>query len=305
MRDKFMTRVTSTAWDERADIIVRAVEVSARVWAHLLDLRAGAPGATRGAPAFRPNPAEAAALTLYGALVGPPTGRARTIAQIGQSLDGRIATISGDARDISGPDGLAHLHRLRALSDAVVIGVRTALHDRPRLTVRLVPGPSPARVVIDPDGRLPDDAPCLADDGCRRVIVQACARKRPANVEVIRLPRTEWIDPGDVRAALTRAGFGSLLIEGGGITIARFLESRVLTRLHVVVSPLIIGSGPASLTTRPIDRLRDAHRPPTSIYGLGGEVLFDCDFAAHGARRDAPAEAPSARLAVAPGLDPT
>jgi riboflavin biosynthesis pyrimidine reductase len=96
---------------------------------------------------------------------------------------------------------------------------------------------------------------------------------------VIQLPRTEWIDPADVRAALTRLGFGTVLVEGGGITIARFLEARVLTRLHVAVSPLIIGSGPSSLTTRPIDRLRDACRPPTAIYGLGDEVLFDCDLA--------------------------
>lgn len=219
-------------------------------------------------------------MSLYTPLAAPQPGRSRTIAQIGQSLDGRIATISGDARDISGPDGLAHLHRLRALADAVVIGVRTAIHDRPRLTVRLVPGPSPARVVIDPDARLPDDAPCLADDGCRRVIIQACIRNRPRGVEVIRLPRTEWIDPADVRAALARAGFGTVLIEGGGITIARFLEARVLTRLHVAVAPLIIGSGAPALTTRPIDRLRDAYRPPTAIYGLGAEVLFDCDFAA-------------------------
>lgn len=285
---------------------MKPAQVTPRVWNHLLGLRSGRAGG--GKPAFKPTPSEAAALALYAPLATPQPGRANTIAQIGQSLDGRIATISGDARDISGPDGLAHLHRLRALADAVVIGVRTALHDRPRLTVRLVSGPSPARVVIDPDGRLPDDAPCLEEDGCRRVIVQACSRTRPPGVEVIRLPRTEWIDPADVRAALNRAGFGTVLIEGGGITIARFLEARVLTRLHVAVSPIIIGSGAAALSTRPIDRLRDAHRPPTAIYGLGTEVLFDCDFApgsrgasaaepvsssaAHGASQTCPEEEP-------------
>jgi riboflavin-specific deaminase-like protein len=217
-----------------------------------------------------------------------------TVAQIGQSLDGRVATISGDAKDISGPDGLFHLHRLRALSDAVVIGVRTALHDQPRLTVRLVHGPSPARVVIDPDGRLPDDAPCLADDGCRRVVVQTVDRRRARGVEVIRLPREGWIDPADVRAALTRAGFRVVLVEGGGITIARFLEARVLTRLHVAVAPLIIGSGAPSLTMRPIDRLRDALRPPAAVYGLGDEVLFDCDLAAAPPRTTGRADAAAA-----------
>ncbi len=266
---------------------MRQATVTDRVWRHFLDLRAGRVPAR---PAFRPTAAEAAALALYAPLaqrsgLAAEPRRAVTVAQIGQSLDGRVATISGDARDISGSDGLCHLHRLRALCDAVVIGVRTALHDRPRLTVRLVPGPSPARVVIDPDGRLPDDAPCLADDGCRRVVVQALDRPRPRGIEVIRLPREGWIDPADVRAALSRAGFGTVLVEGGGITIARFLEARVLTRLHVAVAPLIIGSGAPSLTMRPIDRLRDALRPPTSVYGLGDEVLFDCDLATSATRK--------------------
>jgi len=257
---------------------VRQASVTDRVWTHLLSLRDGTEGARTP---FRPTPAEAAALALYAPLVRRDgLGRQFTVAQIGQSLDGRVATISGDARDISGRDGLCHLHRLRALSDAVVIGVRTALHDRPRLTVRLVPGPSPARVVIDPDGRLPDDAPCLTDDGCRRVVVQTVDRPRPSGVEVIRLPRDNWIDPADVRAALARAAFRVVLVEGGGITIARFLEARVLSRLHVAVAPLIIGSGASALTMRPIDRLRDALRPPAAVYGLGDEVLFDCDLSA-------------------------
>ena len=76
------------------------------------------------------------------------------VGQIGQSLDGRIATESGHSKYINGPAGLTHLHRLRALVDAVVIGVGTAIADDPQLTVRRVSGQQPARVVIDPKGRL-------------------------------------------------------------------------------------------------------------------------------------------------------
>ena len=76
------------------------------------------------------------------------------VGQIGQSLDGRIATESGHSKYINGPAGLVHLHRLRALMDAVVVGVGTAIADDPQLTVRRVAGPQPARVVIDPKGRL-------------------------------------------------------------------------------------------------------------------------------------------------------
>src|SRR5215471_15173199 len=76
------------------------------------------------------------------------------VGQIGQSLDGRAATATGHSHYINGSDGLDHLHRLRAIVDAVVVGVGTALADDPLLTVRRVAGPHPARVVVDPRGRL-------------------------------------------------------------------------------------------------------------------------------------------------------
>ena len=72
------------------------------------------------------------------------------VGQIGQSLDGRIATPTGHSHYINGPAGLDHLHRLRALVDAVLVGVGTAIADDPQLTVRRVAGPNPARVVLDP-----------------------------------------------------------------------------------------------------------------------------------------------------------
>jgi riboflavin-specific deaminase-like protein len=248
------------------------------VWSALLALRDGA----EPLPRRDWSAAEAAAWQLFAPLARR-VGRPMVVAQIGQSLDGRVATVSGDARDISGPDGLAHLHRLRALADAVVIGVRTALHDSPRLTVRHVRGPNPARVVIDPRGRLPDDAPVLAEDGARRLVIQSVDRARPAGVEVLRLPAAGgWIAPPQIAAALAEAGLRHLLIEGGSITIRGFLETGLLDRLHVAVAPLIIGAGPASLTTAPVMSLAEALRPETRIFALGSEVLFDCRLAAAG-----------------------
>ncbi|WP_232204246.1 RibD family protein [Roseobacter sp. CCS2] len=218
---------------------------------------------------------EAQALALYGALA-QPTATCQVFAQIGQSLDGRIATETGDAQDVSGEDGLAHLHRLRALADAVVIGVKTALHDDPQLTVRLADGTSPARVVIDPDGRLPNDARLLTDTSARRIVIQAVAKERPAGVEAITLSRASWIAPEDILGALQERGFKSILIEGGGITITQFLEADLLNRLHLAIAPLLIGSGPQSLTTAPIGTLAEARRPKTDVYNLGSDVLFDC-----------------------------
>src|SRR3954469_6444931 len=95
------------------------------------------------------------------------------VGQIGQSIDGRIATVTGHSKYINGPAGLAHLHRLRALVDAVLVGIGTAVADDPQLTVRRVPGPSPARIVLDPRGRLPPDARVLTADGIRRIVITA------------------------------------------------------------------------------------------------------------------------------------
>lgn len=251
---------------------MQRAEVSEDVWESLLAVAGGRRAARRRGW----SEAERAAWALYAPLAsgdGP-----QIFAQVGQSLDGRIATTSGDATAISGPDGLRHLHRCRALADAVVVGVRTALSDDPRLTVRLVPGPSPARVVIDPRGRMPDTARPLADDGARRIVVQACDRPRTKGIEVIRLPLGEdgAIRPCAIAAALADLGLRRVLIEGGGVTIGRFLDAGLLFRLHVAVAPLIIGAGPAGLRTSPVACLADALRPETHVYGLDSDVVFDC-----------------------------
>ncbi|QFT62678.1 riboflavin-specific deaminase C-terminal domain-containing protein [Roseivivax halotolerans] len=251
------------------------IDVSARVWERLLAVRQGLSCTCCG----QWSPSEAAALALYGPLARRDLGPV-AVAQIGQSLDGRIATVTGDARDVSGPDGLTHLHRMRALVDGIVIGVKTALHDTPRMTVRLCPGRNPARIVIDPTGRLPDDAPLLQDDGTgtRRIIIQSVDRPRADDVEVIHLgTRDGVLDPQSILEALQEKGLSSVMIEGGGITISRFLEAGYLTRLQVAIAPLLIGAGQQSLTmSNPTQTLADALRPETRVYSLGSDVVFDC-----------------------------
>lgn len=248
--------------------------VSPRVWQRILDIRNGAGCACCG----KWTAAERAALDIYAPLARRDMGPV-TIGQIGQSLDGRVATVAGDARDISGPDGLKHLHRLRAICDAVVIGVRTALHDSPRLTVRLCDGGNPARVVIDPRGRLPNDARVFADDGARRIVLQHGDTARPDGVEVIRLPAVAEgsMSPRQILRALQGTGLNTVLIEGGGITVARFFQAGLLTRLHVAVAPLLIGGGPQGFhTPNPVAQLSDAMRPDTRVFDIGSDILFDC-----------------------------
>jgi diaminohydroxyphosphoribosylaminopyrimidine deaminase/5-amino-6-(5-phosphoribosylamino)uracil reductase len=204
------------------------------------------------------------------------------IGQIGQSLDGRIATTTGHSRYINQLAGLAHLHRLRALVDAVIVGVGSALADDPQLTVRRVSGPNPARVVLDPHGRLTPNARLLAEDGVRRVVVTTLeARRQLRGVEIVTLPALEgYIAPAAIIAGLAAIGLRRTLIEGGPDTLSRFLLAGCLDRLHVVVAPIILGDGRPGFSLGPIDRLDEALRPPMRIHSLGGEILFDCDFAA-------------------------
>ena len=220
---------------------------------------------------------------LLAPLLTGPENDLLIIGQLGQSLDGRVATATGHSHYINTAEGLTHLHRLRAFVDAVVVGIGTALADDPQLTVRRVEGPNPARVVIDPHGKLPAKARLLAEDGARRVIVTASDQRpvAPAGVEIVPLrAQGASIDPAEILKALAMLGFRRVLIEGGPQTVSRFLAARCLDRLHIIVAPLLLGAGPASLTLPPVDLVQHALRPPVRAFSLGGDVLFDCDLSA-------------------------
>ena len=251
---------------------MQPAEVSKRVWERLLAIRHDDACACCGDW----SPLEQAALELYSPIARRDSA-ALTVGQIGQSIDGRIATASGDVGKVSGPDGLEHLHRMRALVDCVVIGVKTALHDAPQLTVRLCEGENPARVVIDPSGRLPDDSPVLREDGVRRILIQAVESKRGPGVEVITLPAPGGrIDPAAIVDALQKTGLTNLLIEGGSFTIAKFMQAELLDRLHIAVSPILIGDGPMGLTLHQEPKnLKDSLSSKTRTFALGSEVVYD------------------------------
>jgi diaminohydroxyphosphoribosylaminopyrimidine deaminase / 5-amino-6-(5-phosphoribosylamino)uracil reductase len=218
---------------------------------------------------------------IFGPLRAGKVDDLLVVGQIGQSLDGRAATSTGHSHFINGTEGLDHLHRLRALMDAVVVGVGTAVADDPLLTVRRVAGSHPARVIIDPNGRLSATARVWRDDGVRRLVVTATGAEAPAGIEHIALPADRGrVEPSAILESLAARGLRRILIEGGPATVARFLEARCLDRLHVVVAPIILGGGRSSLDLTPITRCEEALRPHTYTHVLGNEVLFDCDLSA-------------------------
>ncbi|MEX2520221.1 MAG: RibD family protein [Paracoccaceae bacterium] len=222
---------------------------------------------------FNANAAEPLTpLAIEGALV---------VAQLGQSLDGRIATNTGASKYISGFEALKHLHRLRAEVDAVLIGVGTLIADDPALTVRHVAGRHPTRVVIDPHGRAPTDTQIFSDGAAPVVCVVspgAAAVKGARRIE-LELDASGRFAPAAVVAALRAEGLARILVEGGADTLASFIDAGAVDLLHVLVAPIILGSGKAGFSLAPIDKLDEAIRPRTAVHLFSdGDVLFTCDM---------------------------
>ena len=230
-----------------------------------------------------PTPAARDLLDLYLPLTSGPDF---VIGQLGQSLDGRIATVSGRSDYITGPEDIRRLQRLRALVDAVIVGAGTVALDDPELTVREVDGENPVRVVLDPDGRLGEDRRVFSDGAARTLVVRratapASGPPTPGDgPEVLTLPASgpEGFEPAAVLEALRARGLRRVLVEGGGVTVSRFLEAGLLDRLHLTVAPLLMGSGRAGITLPPIETLDQSLRPRCRHVPLGDDLLFDLDL---------------------------
>jgi 2,5-diamino-6-(ribosylamino)-4(3H)-pyrimidinone 5'-phosphate reductase len=163
------------------------------------------------------------------------------------TLDGKIATAAGDSA-ISSKEDLKRVHRLRAASDAVMVGISTVLVDDPILTARLVKGRNPARVVVDSRGRIPLDSRLLRTASQTRTIVavttqaadDTVGRIRQSGAEVI-VAGNEKVDLKKLFSTLAGMGFRRLLVEGGGELNWSVLRHGLANELIVTVAPRIAG----------------------------------------------------------------
>jgi len=172
------------------------------------------------------------------------------------------------------------MHGLRAFSDAVVVGAATVEHDDPQLTTRLVRGENPTRVVIDPGLRLSSERQVFMDGAAPTLVI--CSRS--ANARSSRMGQAEIIEvdgdrhllpPTVIVDALRQRGLRRIFVEGGGVTVSRFLEARAFDRLHVTICPVFIGRGRPGISLPEIADLGEALRPRARRFDLGGDVLFD------------------------------
>jgi diaminohydroxyphosphoribosylaminopyrimidine deaminase / 5-amino-6-(5-phosphoribosylamino)uracil reductase len=203
-----------------------------------------------------------------------------------QTLDGRLASVSGSSRWISSPESLRFTHALRSEHDAIMVGAGTACKDDPRLTVRLVPGDDPLRVVVDSALRTPLAAAVLANGAAkgtvlavtRRAPVDRCERARSLGATVLSLPEdTEGrVDLSTLLAELYEHGVGSVMVEGGARLITSFLGNRLVDRLAVCIAPKILGSGIEAVGDLGICELDDSLiLTGTSFVPYGRDIILD------------------------------
>jgi len=207
-------------------------------------------------------------------------GRPLVTLKIATTLDGRIATRSGDSRWVTGPEARAAVHRLRDRVDAVLVGSGTARADDPQLTARLPGGRDPMRVVLDTRLRLPRSlrlfrqrsaAPTLVAHGLARL------PRLPRGVEPVRCRlRRGRIDLTDLLAKLAERGVTHLLVEGGAEVASAFLEAGLVDQLACFVAPRVLGGGLSWARGPGPSRMADAPRlDEVAITRLGDDVLVE------------------------------
>ncbi len=225
-----------------------------------------------------------ALLDLYLPICNASAKSPLTVGHLGQGLDGFIATSSGDSNYVTGPENTLHLHRMRALCNAVLVGAETATTDDPRLTTRRANGDNPVRVILDPHRRLAPTLRVFSDRKAPTLLVcdEALVSKtseRSAAADVLGIPlHSGRLDLESLLEALHARELVSVFIEGGGSTVSGFLEAGLLDRLQVAVAPLVTGAGRPGLQLPGRRDIKECLRPPHRIFSMGADILFDCDL---------------------------
>lgn len=215
------------------------------------------------------------------------TGRPHVLFKSAVSLDGKVATRTGDSKWISGENSRARAHRWRAEVDAVVVGIGTALADDPQLTARLPDlVRQPRRVVFDSEGRLPLDSRLVRDvsDVPLTVVVSRAAPRTAtdalevAGAEVI--VSTGENEPARVRSALDQlgaSGVTSVLLEGGPHLAGAFLDAGEVDVIALFIAPVVVGGSSARdpLEGEGAERISEAVRALSlETERIGDDVLI-------------------------------
>jgi diaminohydroxyphosphoribosylaminopyrimidine deaminase/5-amino-6-(5-phosphoribosylamino)uracil reductase len=201
-----------------------------------------------------------------------------------QTLDGRIATSTGDSKWISGEKFRKLAHKMRATHDAVLVGIDTVLADDPELTVRLVKGRNPTRVILDSRLRIPPKAKVLTSDAPTIIAAtpgadeKKLSRLREMGMEVLVVAQGEKgeVDLKELLKMLAERNISSVLVEGGGGVITSFLRQKLVDKMVVAIAPKIMGKGIEAVGDL---NIRDASQSLKldfqKVYRLGEDVVIE------------------------------
>ena len=195
------------------------------------------------------------------------------IAQIGQSIDGRIALNNGNSHYINNPKSIIYLHCLRSISDAIIVGSNTIKKDDPLLTTRKIKGANPKRIIIDGSLSLNNKYKIFNDGNENIIFTKSNKNIRLNNSTIIRLKEKNFTK--NLITQIKKLKYKNILVEGGSKTISELINNKYIDILQFLIAPILIGSGINALNLKEISNLNKAIRPKYNFNELGDEIVVN------------------------------
>ena len=195
------------------------------------------------------------------------------IAQIGQSIDGRIALNNGNSHYINNPKSIIYLHCLRSISDAIIVGSNTIKKDDPLLTTRKIKGTNPKRIIIDGSLSLNNKYKIFNDGNENIIFTKSNKNIRLNNSTIIRLKEKNFTK--NFITQIKKLKYKNILVEGGSKTISELINNKYIDILQFMIAPILIGSGINSLNLKEISNLNKAIRPKYNFNELENEIIVN------------------------------
>ena len=195
------------------------------------------------------------------------------IAQIGQSIDGRIALNNGNSHYINNPKSIIYLHCLRSISDAIIVGSNTIKKDDPLLTTRKIKGTNPKRIIIDGSLSLNNKYKIFNDGNENIIFTKSNKNIRLNNSTIIRLKEKNFTK--NFITQIKKLKYKNILVEGGSKTISELINNKYIDILQFMIAPILIGSGINSLNLKEISNLNKAIRPKNNFNELENEIIVN------------------------------
>ncbi|MFH1409273.1 MAG: bifunctional diaminohydroxyphosphoribosylaminopyrimidine deaminase/5-amino-6-(5-phosphoribosylamino)uracil reductase RibD [Nanoarchaeota archaeon] len=176
------------------------------------------------------------------------TGKPYVVLKAAMTLDGKIATASGESKWISGKESRAWVHKLRSQLDGILVGEATIIKDDPQLSARMKNGRNPVRIILYKGGNIPVKAKVFLQHGKTLLITTEKYAKKALlykRAEVICCKGDDRVDLDDALHRLAQRGIHSLLVEGGSRVITQFVQSKLVDEFHLFIAPKLLGDNDA------------------------------------------------------------